>query len=199
MHNEFLLPGAPLETPAAREMLGDFSAFIGECRELGVRVIYTNHLHRPDGSDMGRMAELWPIVRDGLVNVPGTAGSRIHEAVAPRDEDIIVQKHRYSAFYGTDLEIVLRGMTVDTVVISGVLTNACCESTARDAMYRDFRVIFLSDLCATFDIPAYDGGTIPAEVVQRVVCSTIDRWFGEVCESGEVLARLRQSSEENVG
>jgi nicotinamidase-related amidase len=57
----------------------------------------------------------------------------------------VVFKHRYSAFYNTDLETVLRCMKVEDIVVSGIMTNMCCESTARDAYYRDYRVFFPAD------------------------------------------------------
>jgi ureidoacrylate peracid hydrolase len=80
-------------------------------------------------------------------------------------DEIIVKKHRYSAFYGTDLEIILRGLGIDTVVIAGVTTENCCHATARDALFRDYKVVFLSDATATFDYPDVgQGGMTAAEV-----------------------------------
>jgi len=57
----------------------------------------------------------------------------------------VVLKHRYSAFHNTDLETVLRCLKVEDVVVSGVMTNMCCESTARDTYYRDCRVFCLAN------------------------------------------------------
>ncbi|MGM0401833.1 MAG: isochorismatase family protein, partial [Chloroflexota bacterium] len=64
-------------------------------------------------------------------------------------QEKVVDKHRYSAFYGTDLQTVLRCLEVEDVVIAGVMTNLCCESTARDAYYRDYRVFFPADATGT--------------------------------------------------
>jgi isochorismate hydrolase len=69
--------------------------------------------------------------------------------IAPLGEDKVVQKNRYSAFYGTDLEEHLRKLGVTDLLIAGVMTNLCCETTARDAFVRDFRVFFLADGTAT--------------------------------------------------
>jgi len=190
MHREFLEEGSPVETPRGRAMLPALSEFIRQLRAKDVKIIFTRHVHRRDKSDMGLMAELWPIVRDGTINAEGSLGTEIHSGLDVHEEDIVITKHRYSAFVGTDLEMVLRGLGIENVVIAGVLTNACCESTARDAMYKGFRVFFLSDLTATFDIPAYDGGSIPADTVQRVVCSTIASWFGEVLTANEFILRM---------
>jgi nicotinamidase-related amidase len=57
----------------------------------------------------------------------------------------VILKHRYSAFYNTDLETILRCLKIEDLVISGIMTNMCCESTARDAYYRDYRVFFPAD------------------------------------------------------
>ena len=75
----------------------------------------------------------------------------IFPEIAPRDGEIVIKKHRYSAFYGTDLEIILRGLGVTTVVIAGVSTDNCCHATARDALFRDFRVVVLADATASGD------------------------------------------------
>jgi nicotinamidase-related amidase len=64
-------------------------------------------------------------------------------------EDIIIDKNRYSAFWRTGLDEFLRSKNVEDVVIAGVLTNCCCETTARDAFMRDYRVFFVSDATAT--------------------------------------------------
>jgi nicotinamidase-related amidase len=75
----------------------------------------------------------------------GTKEAEIHKEIFPLPQEKIVKKHRYSAFYNTDLEIVLRCLGIKDLVISGIMTNLCCESTARDAYFRDFKVFFLMD------------------------------------------------------
>jgi biuret amidohydrolase len=99
---------------------------------------------------MGLFDDLHPPIanRDALVD--GTPGVEIYPDLAPAPGE---QKHRYSAFFGTDLDIILREWGVDTVIISGTTTENCCHATARDAMFRNYRVVFLSDATATFDYP----------------------------------------------
>jgi nicotinamidase-related amidase len=75
----------------------------------------------------------------------GSPESEVHPEIAPLPGEKEIFKHRYSAFYNTDLETVLRGLKVDQLVIGGIMTNMCCESTARDAYFRDLRVFFLAD------------------------------------------------------
>lgn len=69
----------------------------------------------------------------------------MHDDIAPLSHEKIVYKHRYSAFYNTDLETILRCLKIEDLVVSGIMTNMCCESTARDAYYRDYRIFFLAD------------------------------------------------------
>ena len=77
--------------------------------------------------------------------VEGSPESEIHPDIAPLSNEKVISKHRYSAFYNTDLETILRVQKIEDVVIAGTMTNMCCESTARDAYYRDYRVFFLAD------------------------------------------------------
>ena len=88
-----------------------------------------------DGSDPGLFAISSPKIGSGSIQADGAPGAEIHPATAPLEGDVIIKKHRYSAFYGTDLEIVLRGLGVDAVVIAGVTTENCCHATARDAFF----------------------------------------------------------------
>ncbi len=195
MTNEFIKEGAPLEVPQGRKMIPKLKKVIEVCRSRNIPVIYTVHVHRKDGVDMGLMKELWEPIRMGLVHVPGSEGVKIYEEISPKDGDIIIEKHRYSAFYGTDLDIILRNLNIDTLIITGVVTNFCCESTARDAMFRDYKVIFLSDCNAAFDMPDLGFGAVSYEEVQKVVCSTIAMGFGEVMSSEILLMRLSQEEE----
>lgn len=107
-------------------------------------VIYTRHVHKADGSDAGILGWWWP---DMIVE--GSSDSEIHQDIRPRPDEKVIAKHRYSAFYNTDLEIVLRCQQIEDLVISGVMTNLCCESTARDAYFRDFRIFFVADATGT--------------------------------------------------
>lgn len=190
MQNDFVAPDAPLETPAGRAMLPTLKRAIAFCREQGIRVIYTAHAHRRDGCDMGRFADLWPPVahRSGLVD--GEPGIEIYPEIAPQEDEIVVKKHRYSAFYGTDLEIILRGLGVDTVVISGVTTENCCHATARDALFRDYRVVFLSDATATFDYPDVGQGGMAAADVHRATLVILSVSTADVMTTSEFIARV---------
>jgi len=81
--------------------------------------------------------------------IPGSGQAAILPEILPAAGDRVMAKDRYSAFYHTDLEDYLRRSGTRDIIISGVMTNLCCETTARDAFVRDFRVFFLSDGTAT--------------------------------------------------
>jgi len=153
MQNDFVAAGAAMETPAARAMVPRLAEALTACRDAGIRVIFTAHVHRRDGCDMGLFDDLHPPIatRDALVD--GTPGVDIYPDLAPRPGEHVIKKHRYSGFFGTDLDIILREWRVDTVIIAGTTTENCCHSTARDAMFRNYRVVFLSDATATYDYP----------------------------------------------
>ncbi len=140
MQNFFLDPESPSFTCGGLAILPNLRRLIAAFREAGRPVIYTCHVHQADGADAGIMKWWW----EGMC-VEGTPGSLVHDEIAPCPGEKIVYKHRYSAFYNTDLETVLRGLGIEDLVISGIMTNMCCESTARDAYYRDHRVFFLAD------------------------------------------------------
>jgi len=189
MQNDFVAPGAPLESSAGRAMVPHLQRALTCCREAGIPVIYTAHVHRPDGCDLGLLAHAPAIARrDALV--VGSPGAAIFPEIAPRDSEIVISKHRFSAFYGTDLEIILRGLGVTTVVITGVTTENCCHATARDAFFRDFQVVFLADATATSDYPDLGYGSMSADEVHRATLVILARDTADVIPTETFIARV---------
>ena len=78
------------------------------CRSAGMHVIYTAHVHRRDGCDMGRFRDLHPLVASHDALVDGTPGVDIYPELTPAPGEHVIKKHRYSGFFGTDLDIILR-------------------------------------------------------------------------------------------
>lgn len=140
MQRFFLDPGSPAFTCGGPAVLPNVRRLAAAFRAAKRPVIFTKHVHHPDHLDSGIMAWWW----DDMC-IEGSPESEIHPDLAPAPHEKVVLKHRYSAFYNTDLETVLRCLKIEDLVISGVMTNMCCESTARDAYYRDHRVFFLAD------------------------------------------------------
>lgn len=140
MQRFFLEPTSPSFTCGGAAILPALQKLIMAFRKAGRPVIYTRHVHRADGTDAGILGWWW----DAMC-IEGTPESEVHADIAPLPEEKVVFKHRYSAFYNTDLETVLRGFQIEDLVITGVMTNLCCETTARDAYLRDYRIFFLAD------------------------------------------------------
>src|SRR3989441_2655975 len=153
MQNDFVASGAAMETPAARAVVPKLAEALRICRAAGIKVIYTAHVHRRDGSDMGLFDDMHAPIANRAALVDGTPGVDIYPELAPAAGEHVIKKHRYSGFFGTDLDTILREWDVDTVIISGTTTENCCHATARDAMFRHYRVVFLSDATATYDYP----------------------------------------------
>ena len=151
MQNDFINKGSMVYTPMAEAIVPNLKKLISTCRKAKIPIIYTAHVHQDPKVDGGMTAEWWPELRDKKVLVAGSKGAEIHSEIAPKPNEKIIYKHRYSAFYNTDLEVVLRGLGVTDLIISGVMTNICCESTTRDAFFRDFRIFFLADGTGSID------------------------------------------------
>ncbi len=140
MQKFFLNPDSPTYTAGGPAVRPSIKMLIDSFRASGRPVIYTRHVHHPDFIDTGIMKWWWK----GAC-LEGTPESEIDDEIAPLGNEKVILKHRYSAFYNTDLETILRCLKVEDMVITGIMTNMCCESTARDAYYRDYRVFFPAD------------------------------------------------------
>jgi nicotinamidase-related amidase len=140
MQEFFLDPDSPTFTCGGLAILPNVKRLISAFRGEGRPVIFTRHVHHPDLLDAGIMAWWWK----GMC-IEGSPESEVHREIKPLPKEKVILKHRYSAFYNTDLETVLRCLGVKDLVIAGIMTNMCCESTARDAYYRDYRVFIPAD------------------------------------------------------
>jgi len=189
MQNDFVAPGGGLETPAARAMVPRLVEALKVCRGNRIKVIYTTHVHRRDGSDMG-LFDMHPPIANRTAAVDGTLGIEIYPEVAPAAGEHVIKKHRYSGFFGTDLDIILRGWGVDTVIISGTTTENCCHATARDAMFRNYRVVFLSDATATYDYPDRGFGAMPNEQVHQATLVILADSTAHVMPVAEMARRI---------
>ena len=147
MQNDFVVKNSFLNVPGIASNLPRFKKFIDQCRAAGLPVIYTRHVFSLKRNPVE--AKLFPQMgRRGLRR--GTPGWQITPVLKPVSGDLVIDKSRYDAFYKTSLEKILKTKKISNVVITGTLTNVCCESTARSAMNRDFWVWFLSDLTFTY-------------------------------------------------
>jgi len=132
---------------------------IAGCRTLvdaahaaGVPVIYTRYVFQPDYADGGVLPNhIVPAMKEVGSLAAGSWDAEIIDELAPAEGEIVIDKSRPSSFYGTRLEPVLTGLGVRSLVLCGVTTNICVETTARDAGQRDYFVHVIGDATAEFD------------------------------------------------
>ena len=107
MQNDFVAAGAPLAAPAALSMVPKLVETLNICRDAGIKVIYTAHVHRRDGCDIGLFDDICPPIANRAALIDGTPGVDIYPELAPAPGEHVIKKHRYSGFFGTDLDIIL--------------------------------------------------------------------------------------------
>ncbi len=193
MSNAFLKAGSPLEVARGRDVIPRLRKLTEVCRDKGIPVIFTTQAHRQDGSDLGLFAAFRPEMQAKRILFEGTEDVEFYEDIKPEKGDIILTKRKFSALLGTELDSMLRSKGIDTIIIGGVATNMCCESTARDARMMDYKVIFLSDGTANRGLPDMGWGVISAEEVQRQVLTTMAYAYAQVLSVEEVIDRLSRS------
>lgn len=129
--------------PIALSVADKVSHVLAACRSRSVPVFYTRHGHKDISVDGGMIYQWW-----GQSVTYGAGEWQIMQEVAPKERDTVLDKRRYSAFRGTGLDGILRDLGVTELIVTGVLTNCCCENTAREAFDLDYRVFFASDATA---------------------------------------------------
>ena len=187
MSLDFLQIGAPFETEEGRDMMPNLIRFIRHCREVKLPIIYLNHVHHPGANDMGSLAERFSVIRDGKAVRAGTEGVTIWPEIAPQAGDIVIEKIRQSGFMYTRLDATIKELKVVNLLIAGVSTGACVESTARDAVSRDYSVYMLSDVTAASGIPDLGWGEVDSDTLQRVFLTNFARHFGKVASTRELI------------
>jgi ureidoacrylate peracid hydrolase len=153
-------------------------------RTARIPVIYVKMVFRPDFSDAGKV--YGPSRELGALK-KSSWGSDIIKELKPCDSDYIVEKHRHSAFYSTDLELLLRGKNIKTLIIVGGATNVCVESTVRDAQFRDFNVIVVEDCTASM-----------IKEMHKASLLNIKSFYGNVLKSNEVINIIKRKVKQNA-
>lgn len=173
--NDFLIEGAPIECPGGREVYDSILKARDWAHKNDIPVIYTKEEHRKEMIDFGQELER----SEPLHCLAGSAGVEIVPELEPMEQDYVMIKRRYSSFYLSDLEILMRGMKRDTLIITGVATNVCVYATALDAQQRDMQAVVLSDCVA---------GTSPE--LNEAFLQNIDYILGDVATIDEVIESL---------
>jgi len=168
MQNDFGSPGgmfasAGIDIAPIQAVVGPIGRVLRCARRAGLSVIYLKMEFRPDLSDLGapdspnavkhRLLRVGQTITtpdgsEGRFLIKGTWNTAIIEELTPQEGDIVVSKQRFSGFYGTELDTVLKTLGVTNLIFTGCTTSVCVESTLRDAAFRDYRCILLADCTA---------------------------------------------------
>jgi nicotinamidase-related amidase len=143
MQGYFLDPSSHAYLPGAAHIIPGLASLSKVFSEHGLPVVFTRHLNTDE--DAGSLGTWWSdLIRadDPLSEITGELDTTL---------GIVLEKHQYDAFHGTELENVLRDRDVKRIVVTGVATHLCCETTARAAFVRGFEVTFPVDGTATYD------------------------------------------------
>jgi ureidoacrylate peracid hydrolase len=185
MQNVFCAPGAPVEVPQARDIVPNINRLARATREAGGLVVWVQMTMKS--------REEWALVLDNLLSAetgervlaaikPGSEGHALWPQMQPAPEDLHVTKNRFSAFLPSSSDIAeqLRSRGIDTVIITGTLTNVCCESSGRDAAMMDFKAIMVSDANAALTDEAH-----------LTTLTNFIQTFGDVRSTEEMIGLLQ--------
>jgi nicotinamidase-related amidase len=148
-HPDGSFPRLGMGLEGADEAVRNAAVAVARARQAEIPVIFTRHLYRPGRADEGRaLRSTAPALAgvDGLA--AGSWDAEVVDELKCTGSDLVVGKCRLDAFQWTSLEPLLRGLGVTDLVVCGVITNMCVESTVRSAFMRDFPVTLLGDCCA---------------------------------------------------
>ena len=131
-------------------------------RDAALPLIFVQERHRPDKVDFGRELD----GAEGIHCLEGTPGAQFLEDLRPLANEYYVPKRRYSAFFGTDLDILLRGLQVQTLILIGFLTDVCVHYTGVDAHQHDYRIRVVRECVAGSSVAAHEASLHALEYLQ---------------------------------
>lgn len=175
--------GAPI-APGLAEVLPAIGRFLEDGRRAGATIVLVRSIIAPDAHSRSTLA--WPpFMRAGMA--PGAPGTEFDPCLNQQTGDVEVVKQRYSAFFGTSLDQTLRQRAIQSVVVLGLTTNVCVQSTARDAWQHDYETITLSDCCAEIGEGSHEASLM-----------WTSRNFGRVTTSEALALGWRQRCERDL-
>jgi nicotinamidase-related amidase len=167
-------------TAAEKEALLSRNArLIAGARRAGMRVIYVRNGFRKGYPEVSSRNKAFSSIRERDRFPDDGEGSQIHPAVAPDPDDVVITKHRVSAFYGTELDMILRSNGIDTLVLAGIATSRVVLSTLRYAADADYSLCVAHDCCSDSDPDVHE------LLVKKVFVRA-----GTVATSDQILAEL---------
>src|SRR5450756_1019137 len=177
---EFVTTGetaGAIATDDPSEALATVSGLIQAAHDVDMPVIFTQEVHRKQHVDFGRELD----GDEGVHCIEGTRGAGFRPETQPRDGDFIVPKRRYSGFFATDLDLLLRGLGVDALLICGFVADVCVHCTAVDAHQYDYHVFVAQDGTTGTSPEAGRAALAAIEYLQR----------GSVVSSKDLIAGMR--------
>jgi ureidoacrylate peracid hydrolase len=190
MENDFAAKGgmfdrAGLDISGAQKAIAPIAKVLAAAREAGLKIIYLKMGYRPDLSDLGEIDSVnrtrhlklgvgqkiqAPDGHQSRVLIRDTWDTDIVPELKPQSNDIVIYKTRFSGFYKTDLDTTLKKFGIKYLIVTGVTTSICVESTVRDAMFRDYLCVLLSDCMSEpigHDLPRtnHEASLLNAEVL----------------------------------
>lgn len=172
-HPEGSLGQRGADVSGVADMMPNLHRLLDSARNHEVPLIFIQTFHE-DATD----SEVWrerSAGKSSSVCRTGSWGAEFYE-VEPKPGEIVVNKHRYSAFINTRLDSVLRTLGIETLIMTGVSTNVCVESTARDGFMMDYHIVMLKDACASYSRTAHE-----------MTLQNISGYFGTVTDTHEVI------------
>ncbi|MGB9694627.1 MAG: cysteine hydrolase family protein [Caldisericaceae bacterium] len=144
MQYDFLEPDSELFVKQGPAIIGKISELLSFFREHQLSIVFVRRLHRKDGSDIDKpRADLFS--KTGGFLIEGSRGAQIVEKLKPLDNEIVITKKRWSAFFGTELDLILRRSNINTLIMCGVQTPNCIRATFTDAISFDYDVVVMED------------------------------------------------------
>ena len=143
MQNDTVLDGAPLKVAQARAIVPKIRKILDEFRARKIPVFHMVRVHKPDGSDVEFFRQ--ELFRKQPFCVEGTRGAAVIDELAPVKGEYVIPRVRMSAFMGTDLDLMLRGMGITDLVVTGVQTPNCIRTTVCDAMAYNYSPVLIED------------------------------------------------------
>ena len=146
MQNDFVQDGKPLQVQGAGRIIPHIRTVLDHFRSRGLPVFHVIRVHRPDGSDVEIMRR--ELFKETPFAVEGTTGAAVIDELAPVRGEYLLPKIRMSAFIGTGLDLTLRTLGVDTLVIAGIQTPNCIRTTVFDAVAYNYQTCIVDDATA---------------------------------------------------
>ena len=188
VQNDFCAEGGALhregrDVSLAQAMVPRLARFLDAARAARVPLVWIRNVYNTDAN--WYLSEVW--LEQAMRRRKGNyvehpvcqpnAWNGDFYGVRPRPDEVIVTKHRYGAFESTDLDLTLRSRGIRTVIMTGIATNVCVETTARQAFLRDYYVVFTEDCTATYDLADHEA-----------TLRNIDSFFGQVVAAEKIVA-----------